>query len=270
MTRVVIDGRALLRWILLDLPEPPWPEAEPFVGLVYLDGEEGLSARGWRAGAPDGGALTVRLPIGVPGRVLTDEDASARGLPATPAWLAGLGPQPATDAPWRHDPALLGRLHVRFPDDVPVLVHDGDPRRTSRRGEVCWVRLDAAAEGAPRPVSGQQAATRLYRGALLSRPRALTSVAAGDRVAVLAEPGGRHPLLVTDRYLDERAGWRITPCARCGLHEGLDPPSVMAATRFPDLAVDVRPPAFSAPCPLCSGSLELTRVEPGPAAAPAA
>jgi hypothetical protein len=259
--RAAIDGRALLRWILLELPDPPWSEAEPFVGLVHVDPQAGLAARGWRAGAPDGGSLTVRLPIGVPGRVLAPEEVSARGLPAAPPWLASFAPQPPVDAPWRHDPALLGRLHARFPDDVQVLIHEGDPRRSGRRPEVCWVRVDHADDGASRPVSGQSAGRRLYRGALLSTPRGLASIAAGAPVRFVADPGGRHPLLVTDAYLAERPRWQLTPCGRCGLHEAFDPPSAVAAARFPDLAEDARPPVFTAPCPACTGELELARVE---------
>src|SRR5688500_4992612 len=31
-----VDGTALLHWIELSLPEPPWNELEPFVGFVFL------------------------------------------------------------------------------------------------------------------------------------------------------------------------------------------------------------------------------------------
>ncbi|HVV83595.1 MAG TPA: hypothetical protein VHE35_11005, partial [Kofleriaceae bacterium] len=89
----------------------------------------------------------------------------------------------------------------------------------------------------------------------------LSSIAAGDRLRLIPDPGGRYPLMVTDAYLDERPAWRFTPCGRCRLHEGLDPPSVMAATRFPDLDADVRPLMFTARCPVCAGSMELARVD---------
>ena len=52
-----------------------------------------------------------------------------------------------------------------------------------------------------------------------------------------------------DAYLAERAGWTIAPCPRCGLGEGLDPPSVMAATRFPDAGGTIE--AFTAHCVAC-------------------
>ncbi len=259
MSRAAIDGRALLRWIQLELVEPPWGDAEPFVGLVYLDGQAGLSARGWRASAPEDGALVVRLPIGVPSRVLPDDEVAARGLPAAPDWLAAHEPQPPVDAPWRHDPVLIGRFHPRFPDDLQVLVHDGEPRRTGRRAEVCWVRLDGVDDGAPRPVTDRPAHTRLYRATLLSRPHQLTTIAAGEPLRLIADPGGRHPLRVTDAYLAERAGWRITPCTGCGLHEGLDPPSVMAASRQAAATAEAPPTTFTVRCPSCTGRVELTR-----------
>ncbi|HVV88591.1 MAG TPA: hypothetical protein VHE35_36355, partial [Kofleriaceae bacterium] len=173
MTRATLDGRALLRWILLELPDPPWEGGEPFVGLVYVDAQAGLSAKGWRASAPLDDRLTVRLPIGVPGRVLADDEVAARGLPAAPDWLEAYGPQPPLDAPWRHDPALIGRLHRSFPDDLQVLVHEGEPRRTGRKAELCWVRLDGTDDGAPRPVTDRPAQTRLYRATLLSAPHGL-------------------------------------------------------------------------------------------------
>ena len=59
-----IDGTALLRWIELQLPDPPWSEPEPFIGFVYMDAQAGLSAKGGRAGDPSQAeqpGLTVRL-----------------------------------------------------------------------------------------------------------------------------------------------------------------------------------------------------------------
>lgn len=235
-----VTGAALLHWIELRLPDPPWEQLEPFVGFVYLDPQAGLSAKGGRAGDPTAAAkpsLTVRLPIGVPGRVLPDDEAEGRGLPATPGWLHHFGPQPLRDAAWRVDPALQGRFHAQFPDDLQVLVHDGEPRRTGKGTELCWLRVVAVDEGGP----GR------YLGELLHPPHALTTVRAGDRLRFIAAPGGRHPLHVTDAYLAERDAWDIQPCPGCGLREALDPPSLMAAGRF---GAEV-PLMFTAHCPLC-------------------
>ena len=239
-----VDGAALLRWVELQLPEPPWTEAEPFVGFVYLDPQAGLSAKGGRTGDQthiERPALTVRLPIGVPGRVLGEEEALTRGLPTTPAWLSFYGPQPPAHGPWRVDPHLRGKFHPQYPDDLQVLVHDGEPRRTGKRTELCWVRVTGEDRGHATPV---------YVGELLSQPHALVTVKAGERLRFIAATGCKYPLYVTEAYLDERAGWDIGACPSCGLTETLDPPSVMAATRFPDLG-EAAPVTFTAHCAQC-------------------
>jgi hypothetical protein len=43
--------------------------------------------------------------------------------------------------PWRGDPDLVGRFHPEYPDNLQVVVHDGEPRRTGRGTEACWVRV---------------------------------------------------------------------------------------------------------------------------------
>jgi len=158
---------------------------------------------------------------------------------------------------WRTDPALASRFHASFPDDLQVLVHDGEPRRTQRRPELCWVRVIGRDDGPARP--GAQVDDRaVYRAQLLNQPHALTSVRQGDTLRFYAAAGAKHPLTVSEAYLAERAAWRIGACA-CGLYEGLDPPSTMWRTRFPD--VDAVAVAFSAFCPLCGGTQMLERVD---------
>ncbi len=248
-----VDGAAVLRWIELELPEPPWREREPFLGFVYVDPQAGLSAKGGRAGDPQQAeqpSLTVRLPIGVPGRVLGDDEAGGRGLPATPSWLPHFGPQPPAHGPWRTDPGLQGRFHAQFPDDLQVLVHDGEPRRTGKRTELCWVRVVAEEARLAAPAGAGEAATRIYVGELLNKPHGLSTVTAGERIRFVPAPGGRHPLYVTAAYLAERGEWDIAPCSSCGLAETLDPPTVMAQTRFPD-AGETAPVMFTAHCALC-------------------
>ena len=72
------------------------------------------------------------------------------------------------------------------------------------------------------------------------------------RVRFVPDPGGRHPLAVTAAYLDERSAWTVHACTGCGLTEGLDPPSVMFRSRFPDAADE--PIGFTASCPVCGPS----------------
>lgn len=256
----ILDGNALQRWVELALPEPPWTGGAAFVGFVYMDWQAGMSAKGGAADDPavaTAPRLTVRLPIGVDGRVLDDDELRARGLPDLPPWLEAYGAQPARDGAWRRDPALVGKFHKQFPDDLAVLVHDGEPKRTGRRVEICWVRVDAVEDGPPRPSQTATGATiargpRLYAGVLLSAPKQLATYGAGARVRFVPDPGGRHPLAVTPAYLDERAAWTVRACTGCGLTEGLDPPSVMFRSRFPD--ADGEPIGFTAFCPVCGPS----------------
>jgi hypothetical protein len=84
------------------------------------------------------------------------------------------------------------------------------------------VRVDASEPAPARPsaTSDGVAIDRsavVYVGTLLNQPHALTTLAQGDRVRFVADPGGRHPLMVTAAYLAERAAWTIAPCPRCGL-----------------------------------------------------
>jgi hypothetical protein len=171
--------------------------------------------------------------------------------------------------PWRTDPALAGKFHPDFPDDLQIVVHDGEPRRVGRKPELCWVRVVAAEQGPERPVmsgSSSQAPSpsrAVYVAELLSSPFELTSVKQGDSIRFLADPGSADPVSVTSAYLAERAAWQIQPCRTCGAHEGLDPPAVMAATRFPD--VDSPPLTFTSHCSLCGGLQLLQRIDaPGP------
>ncbi len=258
----ILDGNAMLRWVELALPEPPWPGGAAFVGFVYQDWQAGMSAKGGPADDATVATtprLTVRLPIGVDGRILDDAEVAARGLPARPPWLDAYGVQPPADGPWRRDPLLAGKLHRQYPDDLQVLVHDGEPKRTGRRTEACWVRLDAVEDGPPRPsLTATGAAlgrgTRLYAGVLLSPPKQLTTYAAGARVRLIPDPGGPHPIAVTAAYLDERAGWTVHACTGCGLSEGLEPPSLMFRSRFPEVGPDAEPVGFTAFCPVCGPS----------------
>jgi hypothetical protein len=179
-----------------------------------------------------------------------------------------------TYAPWRLDPGLLGRFHPDYPDDIEVFCHDGEPRRTQVRPEVCWVRVASVAPWIERSVLliEQYAAAynaairsrpwgnlaRVYHGVLLNQPHALTTVRQGGRVAFILAPGLDLPLMVSEAYLVERAHWSVIPCHRCGFYEALDPPSTMWKTRFPD-ARDapedaIAKKSFSAFCPLCGGT----------------
>ncbi|MBX7192902.1 MAG: hypothetical protein K1X94_12630 [Sandaracinaceae bacterium] len=171
---------------------------------------------------------------------------------------------------WRDDPELRGKLLPDHPDDLQVLVHDGEPRRTGKGPEACWVRITGAAgvlrspvapkgpPGPPDPSLVRWLERTIYTGQLLNQPHQLTSVAQGASVRFVHAPGMPHPVLVTPGYESERPRWAVTPCDRCGADQMLDPPSIMAKTRFPDAPPGAVPVAFSAFCP-CGGTMLLAQ-----------
>lgn len=239
------------KWVELRLA---WEHDEPFIGFVYLDDVAGLSARGDRASLSTLStfpAVTVRLPMPLPWRVLGADEVVRLALPAEPAWLVHYGRQPDPSAPWRHDPIISAHTHESFVNDVQVLVHDGEPRRTRVQPEQCWVRMLSAVPLPPRTLvydakdakmdaaafAARYGAKRyVYGGTLMNKPNHLTTVSEGDEIHFISADGIGKPLLVTGRYLDELPAWSFRPCNKCGMIDTLDPPSVMAKTRFPDLA----------------------------------
>jgi hypothetical protein len=190
-----------------------------------------------------------------------------------------------TDAHWRTDPDLVAGFHAQYPDDLQVIVHDGEPRRSKRGPEACWVRvsgvarrlrfplLPAGAGAALSPEAATWAERTVYQGALLNQPHQLQSVAKGDPVTFIYSPGVPHPLRVVPAYLEERPVWAVKPCDKCGADQTFDPPTVMAATRFPAAAPGSAPVAFTAFCP-CGGTMMLLSLaqaapaQPEPAARP--
>jgi hypothetical protein len=236
------------RWVRVDR----FPE-EPLIGFVYLDQRAGPSVKGGLASEPNLARMpsrTIRLAPDTKLTPLTSDEARAQHLPARPEWLGGFGKQPDPDAPWRTDPLLAPRLHTVHPDDTQAYVHDGDPRRTRRGPELCWVRLVRVARAEPPAV---------YVGELLNAPHTLTTVARGDLLKLVSAPGLPHLLHVTDEYLRERSHWEITPCNKCGASECFDPPSVMAKVRFPDAPAGVQMHGFTSFCSICGGVQQLTR-----------
>lgn len=182
--------------------------------------------------------------------------------------------------PWRSDPDLAGKLHPQHPDDVQVIVHDGEPRRTQRSPEACWVRITGTggvlrsplappgATAPPTAASARWLERTVYVGQLLNAPHQLTTLAQGAVVRFVHAPGLPHPLLITAAYEGERPRWAFTPCDRCGADQALDPPTIMARTRFPNAPAGAVPVAFAAFCP-CGGTMMLAQIEDAPTAASA-
>jgi hypothetical protein len=244
------------RWVWIDLGK-----GEPLIAYVYLDQGAGPSAKGGPANDPNlatSPSHTVRLGGAFAIRELSAEDLRAHTLPSRPEWLRFYGPQPDPEAPWRTDPLLT--FHADYPDDTQAFVHDGEPRRTRRPGEICWVRLQGVEPAPPRrllvmeePGPDYEPSPHVYIGVLLNQPHGLQSVKQGDRIKLVSVHGMPHPLHVTDEYLRERADWAISPCNKCGATEVFDPPSVMGKLRFPDLPPGSTLDGFSSFCTMCGG-----------------
>jgi hypothetical protein len=248
------------RWVWIDrLPD------EPIIAFVYLDPHAGPSAKGGLASEANLATMpsrTVRLSGGgVSVRELGDHEVRERKLPARPAWVEHYGPQPDPDAPWRRDPLLAEKFHPQFPDDIQALVHDGDPRRTRRGPELCWVRIQRVDRAPTRRLAATdiEPSRHVYIGELLNQPHTLQSVKRGERIKLISVHGLAYPLHVTDEYLREREDWTITPCTKCGMSECFDPPSVMVTVRFPDAPPNAEMTAFTSFCSHCGGVQELQR-----------
>jgi len=178
-------------------------------------------------------------------------------------------------APWHTDSNFSGKFHPNHPNDIQVVVHDGEPRRTQRPPEACWVTLTGVHGALRVPVAGPDAKPPLqasqvrweertvYTGKLLNVPKNLQTVRQGDTILVVYSPGLPCPLHVTPNYLAERPRWSVTPCNKCGADQTLDPMTIMAKTRFPDAPAGMTPVAFSAFCG-CGGTMMLAMVEGAP------
>lgn len=141
---------------------------------------------------------------------------------------------------WRNHPALKGKFHPEYPDDIQVIVHDGGPRLTHRRPELIWVRVIGGTDP-------------LFTGVILNQPDQLKSVHQDQPIKFIAL--NPYPLMVTDKYLEERKDWIIHPCDRCGLPELFDAPSDLMRAVFPNMPQGAQSDAFTAFCGACGGIL---------------
>jgi hypothetical protein len=230
-------------WIQMNLPGFP-----TFIGFTYVDPEAGLSAKGGPRDDSDLAerpSMTLRLPMpGIASTALSLAEIERLHLPEMPTWVEEFyGPQPKRGTGWgiwRQHPGLRGRFHPECPDDLQVVVHDGGPRMSSHPGELVWVRVTG--------VEGE-----VFCARLLNQPHNLKSVRLGDPIQFLVPSGGKHPLMVTEKYLRERANWIVHPCRKCGLSELFDAPSDLISKIFPNIPADAKLGMFTTFCPLCGG-----------------
>lgn len=141
---------------------------------------------------------------------------------------------------WRNHPGLKDKLHADFPDDVQVLVHDGGPHLTDHHLEVVWVRVTAC-DGS------------VFKGTVLNMPKQLTSIQQSSVINFLVPDGGEYPLMVTEKYLQERGDWIVHACKKCGLTELFDAPSDLIRVVFPDLSEASILNMFTSTCGACGG-----------------
>jgi hypothetical protein len=141
---------------------------------------------------------------------------------------------------WREHPKLKGRFHAHHTDDLQVLVHDGGPRLSRNPAEAVWVTVTG--------MDGEE-----FRGRILNQPHNLRSVHQGSEIKFAVADGADFPVMVTDKYLQERGAWVIHPCRKCGFSELFDAPSDLIRVVFPNTPADAQMSMFTAFCPLCGG-----------------
>jgi hypothetical protein len=106
---------------------------------------------------------------------------------------------------------------------------------------VVWVRVTACTEDA------------VFSGTVLNQPQQLTSIGQGSVITFLVPNGYEYPLMVTEKYLKERAHWSVQPCQQCGLTELFDAPSDLVRAAFPDIPQGSVPEMFTTFCGACGG-----------------
>ena len=141
---------------------------------------------------------------------------------------------------WRRHPKLLGRFHPDHPDDLQVIVHEGGPRLSQRRPEAVWVGVTGC--------DGD-----VFEGHVLNEPSQLPTIRQGQMIRFIVPERGELPVLVTEKYLRERAAWRIRGCDKCGFSELFDAPSDLMRVVFPNLPEGAALDALTSFCPLCGG-----------------
>jgi hypothetical protein len=164
---------------------------------------------------------------------------------------------------WREHPLLKGRFLPDHPDDLQVIVHDGGPQVTRNEPEIVWVAVTWMDRD-------------LFRGRVRNQPHALQTVHQSDEIKFVMPEGHAPtallelaaarlglqpsplrgwlaPILVTEKYLRERAAWVIHPCRQCGLSELFDAPSDLIRVLFPHSPPDAERSGFTTSCPNCGG-----------------
>ncbi len=152
---------------------------------------------------------------------------------------------------WREHSKLKPRFHPDYPDDLQVLVHDGYPRLSGHQPELVWVRITGCKNN-------------IFRGKVLNQPMQLTSVSKNSEILFIIPDSGEYPLLVTEKYLQERSQWFIQPCNKCGMSEIFGTPSELISGLFSSRPTDFRMEGFTAFCGVCGGVLVISHIDYNP------
>jgi hypothetical protein len=142
--------------------------------------------------------------------------------------------------PWNVHPRLRGRFDQQYPDDLRVIAHDGGPRVSRVAPEVVWVRVTGG--------DGD-----VWDGVVLGRSHRLSDDA-GASIRFTVPDTGALPVMVSDKYLDDRPNWIVHPCDRCGIAELFDPPSELIRGVCDAEHEARRIDTFTAICGWCGGS----------------
>ena len=141
---------------------------------------------------------------------------------------------------WRVHPKLKGRFLAKHPDELLVIAHEGGPRLTTRRPEVLQVEVTGC--------DGD-----VFTAQVLHQPMQLHTLRLGQEIRFVVPAGARYPVLVTERYVEERGHWTIQPCQKCGFSELFDAPSELIPVLFPNSPPGAPRASFKSPCPICGG-----------------
>ncbi len=130
------------------LPMGVWLHAGTLFVYSYVDSQAGPAVAGEMSmgdpSAPVEAHVITRTGTIGGMTELTDAERVATGLPDTPDWVAGYGPQPPRGSlwgAWRTDPRLAGRFHPDYPDDLQVWIYKGTLKKMVGKPELVWVRL---------------------------------------------------------------------------------------------------------------------------------
>ncbi len=95
------------------------------------------------------------------------------------------------DYSWRNNPSLNAKFHEEYPDDILVIVHEGDVRITKRQLELIWVKVTGHSKS-------------YFEGILLNQPQQLSTLNIHSKIIFKIETGGKHPVRVLPEYIKDR------------------------------------------------------------------